>query len=241
MVLLPRLFISNFYQKNLAQKSLMPQTIILVTISIFCLTGAGGIKLSESYLGKIQSQYGEYAKRRLSSWLKLMNDNRNIEERKKLEVVNTFFNLLEYQTDYDHWGVKDYWATPVEFLVSGAGDCEDFSIAKYFTLLELGVPDEKLLITYAKYSGVDSYDQAHMVLTYYSTPSSIPLVLDNIVGEILPADKRNDLKPIYSFNGAGLWRSKQLSKGKKLGQASELNLWADMKKRMESGDIGEFK
>lgn len=198
------------------------------------------ISFTDTYLNKIESKYGDYAKKRLVSWLALMDDNKKLSEKKKLEKVNNFFNLLQYKTDQNHWGVKDYWATPLELLVSGAGDCEDFSIAKYFTLIELGVDDEKLLITYVKYDG-GGYDQAHMVLTYYESPSSVPLILDNINGEILSGDKRQDLKPIYSFNGSGLWKSKQLSKGKKLGNAEELDLWAKMKDRMESGEIGKFK
>lgn len=32
------------------------------------------------------------------------------------------------------------WKTPKEFLIDGEGVCEDFAIAKYFTLLELGIP-----------------------------------------------------------------------------------------------------
>ncbi len=31
-------------------------------------------------------------------------------------------------------------------LVKGAGDCEDYSIAKYFTLRRLGIPSEKLRV-----------------------------------------------------------------------------------------------
>lgn len=219
----------------------MFRRLLLVILSILFLTGSGSVVLTDAFLNKVEKKYGDYAKKRLVSWMKLMNENKKLPEHEKLKIVNNFFNLLEYQTDYDHWGVKDYWATPLEFLVSGAGDCEDFSIAKYFTLLELGVEDEKLLITYAKYTGEVGYEQAHMVLTYYETPTSIPSVLDNINGEILSADKRRDLRPIYSFNGAGLWRSKQLSKGEKLGKASELDMWSDMKKRMESGEIGDFK
>ena len=212
--------------------------ICLIFFALFFLTAA--ISFTDTYLNKVESRYGDYAKRRLVSWLSLMDGNTKIPEIEKLEKVNTFFNLLQYRTDLNHWGVKDYWATPLELLVSGAGECEDFSIAKYFTLLELGVDDEKLLITYVKYNG-EGYDQAHMVLTYYETPTSIPLILDNINGEILSGDKRQDLKPIYSFNGSGLWKSKQLSKGKKLGNAEELDLWSDMKDRMESGEIGNFK
>lgn len=212
--------------------------LLIIPIIYFLLCAA--VEFPEAFLNDIERKYGDFAKRRVDAWQKLMKEKKEISEMEKLKEVNTFFNLLEYRSDQAHWGVNDYWATPLEFLVSGAGDCEDFSIAKYFTLLELGVPDEKLLITYVKYTEYGGYEQAHMVLTYYETATSVPLVLDNINKEILPADKRKDLRPIYSFNGSGLWRSKELSKGKKLGSAEDVNMWAQMQKRMQAGEIGKF-
>ena len=115
------------------------------------------------------------------------------------------------------WGVKDYWATPLEFLSRGAGDCEDYSIAKYFTLKELGVSEKKMRITYVK---ALKLRQAHMVLTYFETPRSVPLVLDNLIPTIKPATQRKDLLPVYSFNGSGLWLAKSRGSGKKVGSSS---------------------
>lgn len=214
--------------------------LILTLLSLFCFAWA--VEFSQSYLDEIGKNYGEYAKRRLIGWQKLTAENKALDEKKKLEVVNVFFNLLEYSKDINHWGTDDYWATPLEFIVSGAGDCEDFAVAKYFTLLQLGVPDEKLLIMYVKlkqYSAI--YNQAHMVLLYYETPQSVPLVLDNINKEILPADQRQDLKPIYGFNGTGLWQAKELGKGNKIGDASDLKRWADLEERIKSGKISKWK
>lgn len=201
-----------------------------------CFT-AWGIEFTPEFLAQIDKKYGDYAKRRLVAWQKLSTENKNLDEQKKLEAVNQFFNLLEYRSDIDHWGNEDYWATPLEMVVSGGGDCEDFTIAKYFTLLELGVPDEKLLITYVK---ALEFNQAHMVLTYYPTPGSIPLVLDNMNKEILPADRRKDLQPIYGFNGKGLWQAKQLGMGNKIGSPTDIKRWSDLEGRMKSGTIGTF-
>lgn len=191
----------------------------------------------EPFLNSIAEKYGDWAKRRLVSWQNILKTDPSIPENEKLEKVNTFFNLLQFQSDASHWGKTDYWATPLEFLVSGAGDCEDYSIAKYYTLIKLGVSDEKLLITYTK--ALD-YNQAHMVLTYYEKPGAIPLVLDNINKEILPATERKDLKPIYSFNGSGLWRAKSRGLGKKLGDADDVKRWVAMEERLKSGEIAEF-
>lgn len=214
--------------------------LFLAILSVFGYAFA--VEFSQAYLDEIGKTYGEYPKRRLISWQKLSTENKNLDEKKKLEVVNTFFNLLQYEKDIIHWGTEDHWATPLEFVVSGAGDCEDFAVAKYFTLLELGVPDEKLLLMYVKLNENSSvYSQAHMVLTYYDTPQSVPLVLDNVNKEILPADKRPDLKPIYGFNGSGLWQAKELGKGNKIGQANDLKRWVDLEERIKSGKISKWK
>ncbi len=232
------------YSKKTKPSLFLPKSgyllLTLTLLSLFCFAWA--VDFTQGYLNEIGKNYGEYAKRRLIGWQKLTTENKNLDEKKKLEAVNTYFNLLEYAKDINHWGIDDYWATPLEFIVSGAGDCEDFAVAKYFTLLELGVPDEKLLIMYVKlkqYSEV--YNQAHMVLLYYETPQSVPLVLDNINKEILPADQRQDLKPIYGFNGTGLWQAKELGKGNKIGNASDLKRWVDLEERMKSGKISKWK
>lgn len=205
----------------------------------FMLAGLSyaAIHFEVEFLAKIQAKYGEYAKRRLVSWEKVFVENKDKTTQEKLKNVNLFFNLIEFKTDMTVWGATDYWATPLEFLVAGAGDCEDYSIAKYFTLIELGIPEEKLFITYVQ---ALELNQAHMVLTYYETPDAIPLVLDNLNGEILPGNKRTDLKPIYSLNGKGLWRAKQQGLGNALGQPKDIKKWDDMTQRILGGKIGEF-
>ena len=132
------------------------------------------------------------------------------------------------------WSKEDYWATPAEMLAIGAGDCEDYSIAKYFTLKEIGVDEDKLRITYVKAVEIG---QAHMVLTYYETNRSVPLVLDNLITEIEPASRRNDLVPVYSFNGAGLWLAKSRGEGQRVGDSSRLSLWQDLEARMRNGNF----
>lgn len=180
-----------------------------------------------------EKKYGVFAARRLEAWQKLVNDTYKKPERLKLKLVNDFFNEARFTTDQKHWGKKDYWATPVELLTTDAGDCEDYVIAKYITLKALGVPEKKLYLTYVK---AVRLKQAHMVLTYFKTPKSVPLVLDNINGKILKATKRKDLIPIYSFNGDGLWLSKQRGKGKSVeGGSKQLEQWQNLLKKLEKG------
>jgi predicted transglutaminase-like cysteine proteinase len=197
---------------------------------LFALSVAATLEISEALLLQVHNKYGAAAEQRLIQWQKLMQTAKDLPEQEKLERVNDFFNQnVDFVDDLIHWSVEDYWATPVEFLATGAGDCEDYSIAKYFTLLELGVDENKMRITYVK---AYQLNQAHMVLTYFATPRAVPLVLDNLIPAIKPATKRTDLLPVYSFNGSGLWIAKARGSGKRVGGSDRLSLWADLKERM---------
>jgi len=127
----------------------------------------------------------------------------------KLKAVNDFYNQrLAYKEDIDNWGLVDYWASPLEALGKGAGDCEDYAIGKYFTLTSLGVPHARLRMVYVRASiaGAPNGFVAHMVLAYYATPDAEPLVLDNLQPAIREAGERPDLSPVFSFNAEGLWQ-----------------------------------
>lgn len=190
---------------------------------------ADGNWLRPEVIEWVNERYGGAAGGRVLEWQKLMQKSDAWEESDKLRQVNKFFNRLLFLTDMEQWGKNDYWATPLEALGRGGADCEDYSIAKYFTLREMGVPDEKMRIMYVKALDLD---QAHMVLTYYESPGSTPLVLDNLNGEILPASRRPDLAPVYSFNGEGLWLAKRRGQGKRVGRSKRISLWQELKSRM---------
>ena len=126
-----------------------------------------------------------------------------------LAAVNEFFNRrIVFTEDQAAWGQNDYWASPLETLEKGMGDCEDYAIAKYFSLLAAGVPVARLRLVYvrATIGGPGGLTQAHMVLAWYAQPGAEPLILDNLVGELRPASRRPDLTPVFSFNSEGLWQ-----------------------------------
>lgn len=205
---------------------------LLIATTVFT---AGHFSLSRELLQKAEKKYGKDAYNRLLAWEELVNQDRSTSDRAKLEKVNNFFNSkIRFANDIEVWGVQDYWATPIEFLCKSAGDCEDFAIAKYFTLKAMGISDEKLRITYVK---AVQYNIHHMVLTYYSTPEAEPLVLDNLVDSINPASKRTDLVPIFSFNGSGLWMAKQRGQGKMAGSSSRIRLWQDLLQKMSENSL----
>lgn len=124
----------------------------------------------------------------------------------KLKAINEFFNRhVHYLEDREVWGEADHWTTPLELLGRGAGDCEDFAIAKYFSLISMGMAPAKMRMVYvrAQNGGVL---QAHMVLAYYPEPDAEPLILDNLITDMRPASRRPDLAPVFSFNAEGLWQ-----------------------------------
>ncbi len=187
--------------------------------------------VEQQWVSAVSKKYGSRAGKRVETWRNNMSDYASLPEKQQLEAVNDFFNQLTFVDDIRLWGKKDYWATPLEFLGANAGDCEDFTIAKYFSLLELGVSDTKLRLVYVK---ALELNQFHMVLAYYSKPSAEPILLDNLNKTILPASKRRDLLPIYSFNGQNLWLMKERGSGKLAGKSSRLSLWNDLRSRESS-------
>ena len=131
------------------------------------------------------------------------------DDARRLATLNDFFNRrIVFAADTEVWGQNDYWASPLETLGKGRGDCEDYVIAKYFSLMAAGVPAAKLRLVYVRaiIGGPGGAVQAHMVLAYYSAPGAEPLILDNLIGEIRPASRRPDLEPVFSFNSDGLWQ-----------------------------------
>lgn len=186
-----------------------------------------------------QARYGDHAAQAVLAWQEMMLSAQSMSEADKIRRVNEFFNRrIQFGEDQAIWGVNDYWATPLEFLGRGIGDCEDFSIAKYFSLRSLGVPLERLRITYvkARIGGPRSdITQAHMVLAYYEEPTGEPLILDNLITEVRPASRRGDLMPIFSFNSEGLWTGAGPAEKKDAGSSTaRLSRWRDLIARMQA-------
>lgn len=139
----------------------------------------------------------------------LLMSLRDRDEAGQLGAVNEFYNRrILFRDDVEVWQMPDYWASPLETLARGEGDCEDYAIAKYFSLLALGMPTARLRLVYvrAQLGSADGPTQAHMVLAYYASPQAEPLILDNLIGDVRTASRRPDLTPVFSFNSDGLWQ-----------------------------------
>ena len=185
-------------------------------------------------------RYGETARGAVLRLQTTISDLKNASELEKVKRINEFFNteIKYFDEDINIWGETDYWATPLESLGKERGDCEDFSIAKYVFLRVLNVPNERLKLTYvrAKIGGPHSkVFVAHMILSYYATPTAEPLILDNLIPEVRQASRRGDLIPVFSFNSEGLWTgAANTPQGESL---SNLSRWRNVLARIQADGI----
>ena len=186
-------------------------------------------------LQRIEKRYGPFVAARFKYFGRLLDQLANADLITKLREVNDFWNGVRYGSDIKVWGKKDYWATPFEFLLKDRGDCEDYVIAKYFTLKKLGVDTKKLYFVYVRVRG---RRVPHMVLAYYETPDAVPLILDSINYKIFPASQRKDIVPVYTFNGDLLARYADHSKkGLTLKNRKVRRKWEDLLHRMKRNPL----
>lgn len=206
--------------------------IILASIS-FSLVAAPDF---DKIMQLAQQHYGAAGIQNVRQWRGLLREAQGLSDAEKIQRVNDFFNRrINFRDDIDIWKVTDYWATPLETMGRGEGDCEDFAIAKYVTLKILGVPIERMRLVYVRAvigGPHSSISQAHMVLGYYATPGAEPLVMDNLVADIHPASRRKDLLPVFSFNSDGLWVGQ--ATGSTANPTSRLSRWRDVISRMQT-------
>lgn len=201
----------------------MLKLIVLIFVSLLLTNNTFALEpyVEKPLLEKIGKKYKMFAKRRffyLQQTLDELEDESNLE---KLKAINIFFNGVRYKSDMKLYKKRDYWATPWEFLGKDAGDCEDYVISKYFALRHLGIDPKKLFFTYVRST---KFKAPHMVLTYFETPRSEPLILDNNNHKVLPASKRKDLKPIYNFNGEVLKKTGKKQKSHKKWDQLKINM-----------------
>jgi predicted transglutaminase-like cysteine proteinase len=196
-------------------KTMMPLKLILIT-AIFCMLLVSSLQaedhtqisapttfaIPEHLLQQVKSRYGAQAATRLRSWQQLIEHAANRREIEKLQMANNFINQAQFIDNSHLEDESNLRTTPIEFLIEGSGDSEDFSIAKYITLREMGIPDSKLRLTYTETLPDRT---SRMILAYYFTPDAEPLLLDYLDKRIRPASSREDIQPIYSYKAEDIW------------------------------------
>jgi predicted transglutaminase-like cysteine proteinase len=215
--------------------------VVTLTLCLL-LRAAGGVAVEidfETLQAQAESRFGDEARSRVAAWQHLLEILPELDELERIHRVNAFFHQqLRYRLDSELHEREDYWATPLESLGHGAGDCEDYVIAKYVSLRHAGIDDARLKLVYvrARIGGPRSpITQAHMVLSYQHKDSAPPLILDSLIEDVLPASLRTDLLPVFSFNRQGIWAQGAPTP---LGSATaRLSQWRNVLERMESEGV----
>jgi predicted transglutaminase-like cysteine proteinase len=184
---------------------LLRQWLLVVLVLASALGGRESSAGDAQRMAQAAQQLGPRAVAALPSLQALLQYSAELDEIGQLAAVNNYFNhRIVFAEDQQVWGERDHWASPLELLQQGRGDCEDYALAKYFSLLALGVPPARLRMVYVK-AHVGTGGEPHMVLAYYAQPQADPLILDFLITPLLPAAQRPDLAPVFSFNSDGLW------------------------------------
>jgi predicted transglutaminase-like cysteine proteinase len=208
--------------------------VFLAASGLLLAVSASGSTDFDKLLAALTQRWGSGPTPKFNAWRTLIANISNSSDNDRLKRVNDFFNRqMRFGEDTDIWIQPDYWATPMDSLGQGAGDCEDFAIAKYFTLREAGVTPNKLRLIYVRASiggSMGASSQAHMVLAYYAQPEAEPLVMDNLINDIRPASRRPDLVPVFSFNSDGVFAGGAKETAPSAG-TGRLSRWEDLLKR----------
>ena len=205
-------------------------TAILLVAAFLIVPLASALDVNEQKVKQTaQRKYGAKGVQNVDKWLTTMADLQGKPEEQQLKEINRFWNRVALAgEDINIWGAEDYWATPLETLGRAAADCEDYVIGKYFSLIHLGVPADKLRLIYVR-ARVGGASIAHMVLGYYPSPNAEPLLLDNLIGIIRPASQRPDLTPVFSFNSKGVYVS-----GRAPSSVDRISRWRGLLDKMRS-------
>jgi predicted transglutaminase-like cysteine proteinase len=191
-----------------ARPGLAPLLAVALALLLALLADAGRAWDSARMLAAARRQ-GPQALAGVRALQPVLAATLELDDDARLVAINGFFNRrIVFVDDAPVWGVADHWASPLELLAKGRGDCEDYAIAKYFSLVATGVAVDKLRLIYvrAQIGGPGGVAQAHMVLAFYPQAGAEPLILDNLIDDVRPASRRPDLTPVFSFNGEGLWQ-----------------------------------
>ncbi|WP_370981195.1 transglutaminase-like cysteine peptidase [Agaribacterium sp. ZY112] len=230
----------HFYQYRRVYRLQKVKAVFLaILISAFSSwANSPAVKADFAYILNLPQVKSSPKVSNVHSWQDFLASTLQKTEIDSVRSVNHFFNdMLEFNADLAIWKQSDFWASPVDSLIVGQADCEDYAIGKYISLLAMGVEESKLRFVYVKATRPNGKaPQAHMVLAYYPSPSASPFILDNLNPTLLPASKRPDLRPVFSFNGDSLWLRAGSSSSESQSK-NNLSLWRELLQRLQRQGI----
>lgn len=138
---------------------------------------------------------------RVKEWKSVLDQQRGGPLSTALAQVNRYINKYPYVLDQVNWGMLDYWATPFE-LISVNGDCEDYAIAKYYSLRYLGLSPDRMRIIIVQDFNLGGI--IHAILGVYDDNNDL-MILDNQIKQVVPANRVYHYRPIYGINENAWW------------------------------------
>lgn len=112
-----------------------------------------------------------------------------------LRKVNNEYNSIQYEFDIDLYGEEEYWATPAEFMANNAGDCEDYALAKYYALRELGWPEDEMSVI-VLWNENTNIHHAILLVEY----DGEEWILDNEYRSLMRPTELSHYTPLYAIN-----------------------------------------
>lgn len=137
---------------------------------------------------------------KLQQWATFIDSLRGHDRWTQIAEVHRRMNSAPYIEDIDNYGINDYWATPAEFF-DRSGDCEDYAIAKFLTLRELGFSNDQMRIAVVQDTNLNL---VHAVLVVYY--EDVAYLLDNQIDQVVRVDSVRHYRPYYSLNETLWWR-----------------------------------
>lgn len=167
-------------------------------------------------IAKEQKTYANSASKAVRAWQAMIRENRGNRQIEQIETVNRFINQWRYRSDSYNYKQSDYWASPAEFFTR-SGDCEDYAIAKYATLRQMGFGAEQLRLVVVQ----DVVrDLAHAVLAVYVDGDVF--ILDNVTSEVRSQADVAEYAPYYSVNEQARWAHAAPAAAAKMASAAGL-------------------
>ena len=156
-------------------------------------------KKAMTKIAKEKATYATSSSKAVRAWQAMIRKNKSARQIDQLHAVNGFINQWRYRADSYNYSQSDYWASPAEFF-QRSGDCEDYAIAKYVTLRQMGFGAEQLRLVVVKDL---NQNLAHAVLAAYV--GGDVFILDNITSNIRAQADVTEYVPYYSVNEQARW------------------------------------
>jgi predicted transglutaminase-like cysteine proteinase len=134
-------------------------------------------------------------------FLRIVDRGRQRDGRARLAEINRAINLaIRPMADLDQWGEVDVWSSPLVTFDTGAGDCEDYAIAKYVALQMAGISAEDLRIVVVL--NLDNNGEGHAVASVRLDGHW--LILDNQQAAMVEDVNAGTYRPRFVIDESGV-------------------------------------